>query len=73
MYVHISFICIYCQDAGSRPAANLININRETGEGAAGGFSVDVDSQTELLSLFDRTGVGLLRYSAMQTNLYLFV
>lgn len=73
MYVHISFICIYCQEAGSHPAANLININRETGERAASDFSVDVDSQIELLSLFDRTGVELLHYSTMQTNLFLFV
>lgn len=73
MYVHISFVYIYCQDTGSHPAANLININRKIGEGAASDFSVDIDSQTKLLFLFDRTGVGLLRYSKTQTNLCLFI
>lgn len=46
MYVHISFISVYCQDTSSHPAVNLININRETGEGADRDFSVAVDSQT---------------------------
>ena len=73
MYVHISFIYIYCQDTGSHPAANLININREIGEGAASDFSVDIDSQTKLLLLFDRTGIGFLCYSNMQANLCLFI
>jgi len=73
MYVHISFIHIYCQDSGSHPAANLININREIGEGAAGDLSADIDSQTKLLFLFDRKGDGLLCYCNTQNNLYLFI
>lgn len=73
MYIYISFTYIYCQDTGSHPAANLININREIGEGAASDFSVNVDSQTKLLFLFDRTGVGLLHHSNMQNNLHLFI
>lgn len=73
MYVHISFISVYCQDTSSHPAANLININRETGEGADHDFSVAVDSQTKLLFLSDRTRLGLLHYSKMQNNFYLFI
>lgn len=73
VYIYISFTYIYCQDTGSHPAANLININREIGEGAASDFSVNVDSQTKLLFLFDRTGVGLLHHSNMQNNLHLFI